>query len=135
MPVQLIELELTETVLLDNEEILVGILEKFHKNGIRILMDDFGSGYSSLNTLKNIPIDLLKMDKTLIDDYENNTRSKKIITSVIALARELGIKVVAEGVETKEQYEFLESISCDYIQGYYCSRPIAQIDYEKILKQ
>lgn len=135
VPVHLIELELTETVLLDNEEILVGILEKFHQSGIHILMDDFGSGYSSLNTLKNIPIDLLKMDKTLIDDYENNSRSKKIITSVIALARELGIKVVAEGVETKEQYKFLESISCDYIQGYYCSRPIPQADYEDLLRR
>lgn len=135
VPVELIQLELTETVLLSNEDILKDIMEELHRNGIWILMDDFGSGYSSLNTLKNIPIDVLKMDKSIINDYERNRKGKKIIESVVSLAKELKIKVVAEGVETKEQYEFLNDIACDYIQGYYCSKPVTVEEYVKFMKK
>lgn len=135
IPVKLIQLELTETVLLANENILKGIMGELHKHGIWILMDDFGSGYSSLNTLKNIPIDVLKMDKCIIDDYDKNDKGRKIITSIVNLAKELNIRVVAEGVETKEQYDFLTSISCDYIQGYYCAKPVPTKEYVIFMKK
>lgn len=133
VPVELIQLELTETVLFDNENILIDIMEQLHKDGIKILMDDFGSGYSSINMLKNIPIDILKIDKSLIDGFDKNHKSQQIIISIITLAQKLGIQVTAEGVETKEQYEFLKTIGCDYIQGYYCAKPKPVKDYEKIL--
>lgn len=134
IPVDLVQLELTETVVLDNESILVKIMKQLQVHGIKILMDDFGSGYSSVNMLSNIPIDVLKIDKRLIDDCRDDGKGQKIITTIVDLARELKIQVTAEGVETKEQYEFLKSIDCDFIQGYYFSKPMSLEEYEKIIK-
>lgn len=131
VPVELIQLELTETVLFDNGEILANILGEFRKMGIRILMDDFGSGYSSIAMLKELPIDELKLDKTLVEQYDASIKGQKILKSITELSHELDLKVVAEGVETKEEYDFLEKINCDYIQGYYCAKPMPVAEYEE----
>lgn len=129
IPTRYIQLELTETVIFDNEEILTDILSRFRGFGIKILMDDFGSGYSSINMLQMIPVDILKIDKLLVDGSIKNKNSRKILRSIVSLASDLGLEVVAEGVETKEQFDFLKSLGCDAIQGYYCSRPVSQEDY------
>lgn len=133
VPVELIQLELTETVLFDNEKILKKILEEFRRAGIQILMDDFGSGYTSIGMLKDMPIDEIKLDKSLVDDYGQSVRVQKILKSIISLSHELGLEVVAEGVEIKQEYDYLAKIGCDYIQGYYCSRPLPVDSYTKLV--
>lgn len=134
IPAQLIQLELTETVMFDNESILIHVIEELHTHNLLVLMDDFGSGYSSIGLLKNIPLDVLKIDKSLIDDSEKNENGQKIIKSIISLSKELHMKVTAEGVETKEQYNFLASLHCDYIQGFYCAKPMPKLQYEQIIE-
>ena len=134
IPYNLIELEMTETSLFDNRDILKDILNKFRKLKITVSMDDFGSGYSSIMMLESMPIDCLKIDKTMIDDLEVNSKAKEILKSIISLAQSLGLVVVAEGVEQAGQYEELIRMKVDYIQGYYCARPLPLDEYEKILK-
>lgn len=134
IPRSSIQLELTETVFFNSEDILTDAMNHLRQQGIKILMDDFGSGYSSINMLKNIPIDILKLDKGLIDDTENSPSGQTILKYIISLSHELGLKVVAEGVETKEQFDILDQLDCDYIQGYYCSRPMDTPSYEALIK-
>lgn len=129
----LIQLELTESALFDNSNILIDIIARLHDLGFSILMDDFGTGYSSLNMLKDIPIDILKLDKGFVEGLTNNQKGRKIISSVIHLAQSLNMKVTAEGIETQEQYEFLKKINCDEIQGYYFAKPMSSEDFEKKL--
>ncbi|WP_343207953.1 GGDEF domain-containing protein [Anaerolentibacter hominis] len=131
IPFSCIELELTETMLFEREQVLLNVIHQLHKNGVVVEMDDFGSGYSSLNMLKNIPIDTVKLDKCFSDDMIHNQKAQTIISGTIALVRSLNMRVIAEGVETKEQFEFLEKVGCDYIQGYYCARPMDAASYEK----
>lgn len=135
IPYDLIELEMTETSLFDNRDILKDILNKFRELKITVSMDDFGSGYSSIMMLESMPIDCLKIDKTMIDDLETNSKAKEILKSIINLAQSLGLVVVAEGVEARGQYEELISMGVNYIQGYYCAKPMPSDDYEKILKK
>ena len=106
VPVELLQLELTETVLFDNEQMLKTILEEFRRAGIQILMDDFGSGYTSIGMLKDMPIDEIKLDKSLVEDYGQSVRVQKILKSIISLSHELGLEVVAEGVEIQQEYDF-----------------------------
>lgn len=98
-----------------------------------ILMDDFGSGYSSLNTLKNIPVDVLKIDINFMSGVENQRRSECILASIIHMAGWLELPVVMEGVETAEQVDFLKSIGCGYVQGFYYARPMPQNEYEDLI--
>lgn len=133
IPSYLLPLELTETALFDNETAMIGIIDEFHKRGFSIQMDDFGSGYSSLNMLKNIPIDAIKLDKGFIDDLSFNPRGSLVIESVVRLAQSLNMKVIAEGVETKEQFIFLQQICCDEIQGFYFAKPMEKSLYEQRL--
>lgn len=135
IPLQMIRLELTETALFENDTILKEIIHQFHEKGILILMDDFGSGYSSITMLKNIPIDILKIDKGLIDGFESNPKGKTILENIIKLCHRLDILVTAEGVETRLQYEELEKLNCDMIQGYYFARPMPKKDYEALLQR
>lgn len=129
-----LELELTESALFENMDVTRTMVEELHRQGIRVLMDDFGTGYSSLMMLKTIPIDVMKLDKSFVDDY-NDPRGEKIIECVIGLSRALDIKVTAEGVETREQYEFLRDLGCDCIQGFYFARPMPPEEFGRLLKQ
>lgn len=121
-PIQL-QLEITETTLMDNLEHAVSILEQIKSLGISVSIDDFGTGYSSLNYLKRLPIDELKVDRTFIRDIPEDKDDMAITSAVIAMAHELKIKVVAEGVETREQWDFLKKNKCDYAQGYLLGKP------------
>lgn len=119
-----IQLEITESTLFDNNNSFVKLIKKLRKTGFKILMDDFGTGYSSLMLLKSMPIDFLKLDKSFIDDYQNpNARS--IIECIMTMAKKLGMTLIAEGIETKEQYEFVKEQGCHFVQGYYFSKPIS----------
>jgi len=123
IPAELVELEITETALFEDINLFRTTLEKLRSFGFRILMDDFGTGYSSLMMLHTVPIDVMKLDKSFIDDYEDE-KGSCIIQCVLHLAKQLSIPVVAEGVETEEQYIYLKNSGCDVIQGYYFSKPI-----------
>ena len=118
-----LQLEITETTLFENNKVFIRLLRKLHKSGFKILMDDFGTGYSSLMLLKSMPVDFLKLDKTFIDDY-NHPRGKNIIECIISMAKQLGMTLIAEGVETEEQYSYVKEQGCHIVQGYYLSRPI-----------
>ena len=132
VPPRLIKLEITESAYTDNPGQLLATMANLQSYGFIILMDDFGSGYSSLNMLKDIPVDILKLDMCFLRDFEKSDKSGSILTSVVRMAKWLGIPVVAEGVETQNQLDFLREIGCDFIQGYYFSRPIPTADFEAL---
>lgn len=118
-----IEVEITESMLMKSFDKNVRILDEIKKLGVSIALDDFGTGYSSLNYLTKLPIDVLKIDRSFLIDLMNNPKSKCIVENIINLSHQLGIEVVAEGVEDKSQVEYLKVILCDVVQGYYFSRP------------
>ncbi|OZG72861.1 hypothetical protein BTA51_12870 [Hahella sp. CCB-MM4] len=118
LPARHLELEITETTVMEEMEVVVELLKDLRKLGISISLDDFGSGFSSLTYLKNLPVDNLKLDRAFIHELPANEESKAITTSVINLAHELKMKVIAEGVENQEQVEFLTDKGCDYMQGF-----------------
>lgn len=122
-PVNQLELEITESVLLEFSDNNLKVLKKLKALGISIALDDFGTGYSSFNYLTVLPIDILKIDKSFLGKALQRQTEKRVIRSIIELAHELDLKVVCEGVETAEQKQFLEEMGCDYIQGYYFSKP------------
>lgn len=132
VPIDKLELEITESALFENQEEFLSIINKLHGIGFRILMDDFGTGYSSLMMLKSIPIDVMKLDKSFVDDY-NDEKGEKIISSVTQLAKSMHIEVTAEGVETEEQYRFMRDLGCDMIQGFYFAKPMPKEDFDKLL--
>ncbi len=134
VPRELIEIELTESISLDKEDKVVEFEKKLHENGFKLSMDDFGTGYSSFETIQKINFDVIKLDKSLMAFLTENDKRKIVITSIVKMINSLGMKSVAEGVETKEQAEFLLSIGCDTAQGYYFSRPVDVSDFDKILK-
>ena len=113
----------------------IDILKQLMNMGIRIALDDFGTGYSSLSYLRKIPINTLKIDKSFIDNITSNQKEESIIYNIIEMAHSLKLKVVAEGVETSEQFIVLKNKKCDYIQGYYFSKPLPTDEMEKLLKE
>ncbi len=127
----LIELELTETVVVENIESAKEAERKVHSLGFVVSMDDFGVGYSSFYMLKNINIDILKIDKSFSDEVIDDKRGRIILESIIDMSKKLEIKTVAEGIETKEQVEYLRQIGCDMVQGYYYQEPIPIEEFEK----
>jgi len=118
-----IEVEITESMLMKSFDRNVKILQEIKNLGVSIALDDFGTGYSSLNYLTKLPIDVLKIDRSFVIDLMNNPKSKCIVENIINLSHQLGIEVVAEGVEEKSQVEYLKAILCDVVQGYYFSKP------------
>lgn len=124
----LVELEITESALFEDINLFRATLEHLRSFGFKILMDDFGTGYSSLMMLHTVPIDVMKLDKSFIDDYADE-KGSSIIQCVLNLAKMLKIPVVAEGVETKEQYIYLKDSGCDVIQGYYFSKPVPKEEF------
>ena len=130
-----IEVELTESVMFDNKKRLIHIMNQIKDSGFTISVDDFGSGYSSLNLLKDMPADVLKLDKEFLSVDKENEKEKIIIKSVVNMAKQLEITTVAEGVETKEQSDFLKKIGCDIVQGFYYSKPIQEKPYMELLEK
>lgn len=126
----LLNLELTESAYTDNPIMLTEIIERLQKHGFTVMMDDFGSGYSSLNILKDMDVDLLKIDMRFLSKTKIAGRGENIIASVIRMSKWLNIPVIAEGVETLEQVDFLRSVGCDYVQGYFYEKPIPVERYE-----
>lgn len=124
----LVELEITESALFEDINLFRTMLERLRSFGFKILMDDFGTGYSSLMMLHSVPIDIMKLDKSFIDDYSDE-KGSSIIQCVLGLAKMLKIPVVAEGVETQEQYLYLKDSGCDFIQGYYFSKPVPKEEF------
>lgn len=137
VPPKLFQLELTESAYTDNPDTIKKIMNELHECGFTLLMDDFGSGYSSLNVLKDIIVDVLKLDMKFMvsSDSENKKRSESIVKNVIRMAKDLNLSVIAEGVEEKEQVEFLNSVGCEYVQGYYFAKPMPVTEYEKLAFQ
>ncbi|MFP4021539.1 MAG: EAL domain-containing protein [Halanaerobium sp.] len=121
---QNLELEITERTTVENIDYTIELLEQLNQLGIRTSIDDFGTGYSSLNYIKKFAINTLKIDKSFVDDFLQNINNRAIVNTIITLAHNLNLKVVAEGVETKEQAEQLKNFGCDIIQGYYYSHPV-----------
>jgi EAL domain-containing protein (putative c-di-GMP-specific phosphodiesterase class I) len=124
IPEGYIELEITETVLFSEQDKMISILNELKSVNIKLSMDDFGSGYSSLNMLKDFPFDVLKIDKEFFSESITSEASVWILKKIIEMAEGLGIRVICEGVETKDQVEMLQKIGCRYVQGYYYSKPI-----------
>jgi EAL domain-containing protein (putative c-di-GMP-specific phosphodiesterase class I) len=120
-----LELELTESELIDDRQMAISVLGSLKKLGVRISVDDFGTGYSSLNYLSRLPVDCLKIDRSFVVRVEQGGRDAAIVQAIISLAHSLGLRVLAEGVETKEQLRFLRSHGCDEAQGYLFARPCA----------
>lgn len=134
IPNNLIEAEITETTILDNLDKIKTVIEQFHKDGYLIAIDDFGAGYSSLNVLKNLHFDTLKLDKEFLNTYGDDKRAKDIIAGTVKMLKALKVKIVAEGVETKEQALFLKQIGCDNGQGYLFSKPVPIENFAEMLK-
>jgi diguanylate cyclase (GGDEF)-like protein/PAS domain S-box-containing protein len=131
--VEYLELEITESGLMDNQQQAMAILNNLHTQGVRLAIDDFGTGYSSLAYLKFFPLDVLKIDKSFIDDIPFLQSDMAIASTIIAMAHHLGFKVLAEGVETQAQLDFLREHGCDSYQGYLYSKPIPADDFAKLL--
>lgn len=130
-----VELEITESILIDDLKEVTNKLLILKEYGFKISLDDFGTGYSSLSYLKGLPIDTLKIDKSFIDTVISDDNTKIITESIIYMVKRLGYETVAEGVETEEQFEYLKSIECDNIQGYFLGRPMPPEQMEKLLKE
>ena len=128
-----LELEITESVLMQDTTLAVSILNKLSELGIKISIDDFGTGFSSLNYLKNLPMDYLKIDQTFIKDFNLQTNSA-ITKAIVTLAQSLNMKTIAEGVETEEQKEFLKELNCDEAQGYLFSKPLSKDKMGELLR-
>ena len=131
----MIELEITETAIMRNLEEAIVILESFRALGVRLAIDDFGTGYSSLAYLKKLPVDILKVDRAFVKDLPHNRDDLAITRAVIAMAHGLSMKVVAEGVEEKEQFDTLRDEGCDEFQGFYCSPAMQSHDLETLLQE
>ncbi|MCJ7690259.1 MAG: bifunctional diguanylate cyclase/phosphodiesterase, partial [Clostridiaceae bacterium] len=129
-----LELEITESILMESFEIIGVKLESLREMGVRIALDDFGTGYSSLNYLKQLPISTLKIDKSFIDEITCESICETLTGQIIMLGRSMGMCVVAEGVERREQLEYLIYYKCNKIQGYICSKPIPEGEIEKLLE-
>ena len=130
-----IEVELTESIMFDNHQRLIKVMKEIKNAGFSISVDDFGSGYSSLNLLKSMPADVIKLDKEFLSVTPENQKENIIISSVIEMAKKLKIKTVAEGVETKDQCEMLRKIGCDIAQGFYYAKPMHEKNFLLLLSE
>ncbi|MGE3481064.1 MAG: EAL domain-containing protein [Gammaproteobacteria bacterium] len=130
IPPECLELEITESVIMEHAEEMLQIFRKLKEMNILLAIDDFGTGYSSLAYLKRFPIDIIKIDRSFVQDIPKDSEDVAIVTGVIAMAKGLDLKVVAEGVENAEQKAFLQQQQCDYMQGFYLSKPVSADDFE-----
>ncbi|HBH3601580.1 TPA: EAL domain-containing protein [Clostridioides difficile] len=128
-----IEIEITETVAINELNILKNVLNELRKHGFSISMDDFGTGYSSISCLRDMPIDILKLDKSFLGGIEHDERSRNIAKSIVSLAKSLDLVVIIEGVESKEQAELMKQFGCDLVQGFYFARPMPAKNFLDLL--
>lgn len=135
LPTGCLELEITESCVMDSIEYVTGTLLTLRHFGVNLSIDDFGSGYSSMSYLKNLPVDFLKIDKTFVKDIANSREDSAIVASMITLGHNLGLKVVAEGVEDESALEVLRTLGCDVVQGYLLSKPVSAIMATALLEQ
>lgn len=131
----LLELEITESMMMSNPAKMITLLDEIKKIGVRLAIDDFGTGYSSLSQIQHFPVDTLKIDRSFIRNLPENDRDNAITHAIIAMGETLGLTVVAEGVETVEQMDFLKEQSCDEMQGYFFSKPIEPDKFADLLKE
>ena len=128
-------LEVTESAYTENADQVIRVVERLRAKGYTVEMDDFGTGYSSLNMLSSMPVDVLKMDRTFIQNIENDEKDIQLVALILGIADNLKISVVAEGVETESQLQLLKKLGCKVVQGYYFSRPLHPSEFEsRILK-
>jgi EAL domain-containing protein (putative c-di-GMP-specific phosphodiesterase class I) len=128
-----LELELTESVLMQRAESRESILKELRASGIQLAVDDFGTGYSSLSYLRKLPIDALKIDQSFVHQISTTPDDTAIVTAIISMGRSLKLRIVAEGVETAEELAFLQAHQCDEAQGYYFSRPVIPEQFAALL--
>ena len=133
IPTSLISVEITESLLMQDLTHARHVLEYFREHGIFIYLDDFGTGFSSLNYLKNLPVDAIKIDRTFVKDLSTSTADQAIAASIITLGKNLDMLIVAEGIETAEQADFLIRNGCDLAQGFYYGHPVSASDAEQFL--
>lgn len=133
VPPHLIEIELTESAIFDNLDSIYAFTERMHAHGLLIAMDDFGSGYSSLNMLKDVPIDVLKIDKGFLDAARDNDRRDIIFSSIVVMAHKLNIRIVVEGVEYIENVDLMRECGCSIAQGYYFARPMPEEEFSEVM--
>ena len=130
-----LELELTESVLMRHPEAVESTLRALRAEGVQLAVDDFGTGYSSLSYLSKFSIDALKIDQSFVSQIGTNPREKTIVSAIIGMGRSLNLRVVAEGVETVEELEFLQTERCEEAQGYFFSRPMPPAQFAKLLEK
>lgn len=135
IPQKYIKIEITESAYMENAELVISTVKQIQELGFQVAMDDFGSGFSSLNALKDMTVDLLKLDMRFLALGQNENRGGSIISSVVRMARWIEQPVIAEGVETKEQADFLVSVGCELMQGYYFSKPINREAFEEVFQK
>lgn len=133
LPRELLRIEVTESAYTDDPMRILGMVGMLRERGHTVLLDDFGTGYSSLNTLKDMPIEIMKLDMSFLRDFDRDERTKHIIYHIVAMAHDLGLKVVAEGVETQKQVDFLREVHCDLAQGFFYARPLPEAEFVKLV--
>ena len=130
-----LKLEVTESAYTDNAKGLLELIRRLRASRFEVEMDDFGSGYSSLNMLSEMPLDVLKMDMKFVRNIEHSETDRKLVKLILDIAKDLQVKVIAEGVETEKQMKFIKDNGCDYIQGYYFSKPLPPEEFEKLIEK
>lgn len=135
VPARCLKLEITENIVIQNVNDTIAKMQELRDLGVRFAIDDFGTGYSSLSYLKRLPLDLLKIDQSFIRDCTRDTNDAEIVRAIIAMARNLRLELIAEGVETQEQLDFLQTQSCHAFQGYLYSPPVTEEDFIRLLKR
>jgi EAL domain-containing protein (putative c-di-GMP-specific phosphodiesterase class I) len=135
LPAHLLELEVTEGSIMADVDRTVSILQSLSEMGVRIAVDDFGTGYSSLAYLAQFPLDVLKIDQSFVRDVVDRSDVASVVSAIVGLAHSLDLTVVAEGVESPEQLEFLRALGCEEIQGYLYGRPLSAGDFEDLLRR
>ena len=133
IPPALLEIEFTESIVFDNTNRLLKIIDALKEAGFSCSIDDFGKGYSSLSLLKNLPVDVLKIDGYFFTEGTDSERDMAVVESIVELVRKFNIRTVAEGIETQQQVRYLKRIGCDYVQGYVFYRPMPQDEYGTLL--
>ncbi|MEZ5482179.1 MAG: EAL domain-containing protein [Porticoccaceae bacterium] len=135
MDANLLELEITESILLSRGERVVQVLNSLKEIGVRIAIDDFGVGYSSLSMLKQFPLDVIKIDRNFVRDMSTTNVDRELTQAIVAMGRKLSLTVVAQGVETKDQADFLRDNVCDQLQGFYFNKPVAAEEFTELFSR